>query len=75
MNHRSMQEIHIDSLALAAGVISQPHLSVSHARPTRKRRNRRAKQFFRALLIRTSKFFQRLADSMEINSLAGSTAR
>lgn len=75
MNQRSMQEIHMDSLALAAGVISQPHLSVSHVRVTRKRPNRRARQLFRSMLIRAAKLCQRLADSMETGSLAGSTAR
>ncbi len=44
MTHRSMQEIHIDSLALAAGVTPPAHMAVSHPRwvskPSKKRTNR-----------------------------------
>lgn len=75
MTHRSMQEIHMDSLARAAGVISQPHLPVSHARASTKPSKHRVKKATRWLLLRLSTLCKQTADWIEIETLSRSTAR
>lgn len=75
MHHRAMQEIHIDALAHAAGVISPYNLAVSHARWVAKPPKKRARRLSRWLLIQLSIVCKQMADWLEGENLSGSNAR
>ncbi|MDB4222902.1 hypothetical protein N9850_03955 [Granulosicoccus sp.] len=75
MTHRSMQEIHIDSLAFAAGVMPPPNMAVSHARWVARPPKRRVRLLTGWLLIQLSIFCKKMADWLEGEKLAECTAR
>jgi len=75
MQHRSIQEIHIDSLALAAGVMPPPHLSVSHAPAYPRPPKRRIRRFYRWVLRQLNTLFNRVEECVERDHLNECTAR